>query len=64
MAFLKFSGESELGESLDLSIKFLEAVSRAIQRDATDEADTAILALSQEMVCKSMRNLLSANGLL
>ncbi|MBI4804799.1 MAG: hypothetical protein HY795_06155 [Desulfovibrio sp.] len=64
MAFLKFSSDSDLSENLDLSIKFLEAVSRAIQCDATDEADVAILALSQEVVCKSLRGLLSASGLL
>jgi hypothetical protein len=64
MAFLKFSSGRELGESLELSIKFLEAVSRAIQADVTDEADTAILALSQEVVCKSLRSLLANNGLI
>jgi hypothetical protein len=64
MAFLKFSRDGDLGENLELSLKFLEAVSRAIQCDATDEADVAILALSQEVVCKSLRSLLSANGLL
>jgi hypothetical protein len=63
MAFLKYSSEMDLGESLELSIKFLEAISRAIQSDATDATDAAILAYSQEVVCKSVRKLLADNGL-
>lgn len=63
MACLIYPADSDPGENLELSLRYIEASSRAIQGDATDAGDAAILAHFQEIVCRSMRNLLTSEGL-